>query len=155
MHAELQNSSIIFKPINPGVPEFLVGDSIRFKQILINLVKNALQYSHNNQIILKAGFHYQANRLDVKICGKGRGIQQDERANLFRSYHPNDNIVSNGMVFCKKVTEKLGGKLEIKSKGADKGTTFSFSLNMTLPEGIVLNTVEPASVLLMEIPEET
>jgi len=59
------------------------------------------------------------------------------------------------MVFCKKVTEKLGGKLEIKSKGADKGTTFSFSLNMTLPEGIVLNTVEPASVLLMEIPEET
>jgi len=59
------------------------------------------------------------------------------------------------MVFCKKVTEKLGGKLEIESKGADKGTTFSFSLNMTLPEVIVLNTVEPASVLLMEIPEET
>lgn len=60
------------------VPDRLYGDQIRLKQILINLVKNALKFTYNGKISLRAGYDDENELLYVSVQDTGYGLKREE-----------------------------------------------------------------------------
>jgi len=56
----------------------LIGDERRLQQVLINLVKNALKFTHEGAIAIKASYARETRRLTVKICDNGTGIAPED-----------------------------------------------------------------------------
>ena len=64
----------------------VVGDERRFKQILINLVKNALKFTLKGQIVIKASYDYEYERLIVHVVDSGAGIAKEDFSMLFSKF---------------------------------------------------------------------
>lgn len=85
------NKNIVFKksPTNKsisstGVPEILKGDQIRLKQVLINLVKNALKFTHRGRVRVILTYDDQDSLLKVRVADNGKGIMKEDIDNLFK-----------------------------------------------------------------------
>ena len=68
------------------LPARLNGDERRFKQVLINLVKNSLKFTEKGKIIIKASFCQPTNELTVHVRDTGVGIAPDDRKKLFSRF---------------------------------------------------------------------
>ena len=68
------------------LPRSLVGDKIRLSQVLVNLVKNALKFSHNRPIKIRASYDYHQKRLHVHVADKGNGIKEKDLHQLFKLF---------------------------------------------------------------------
>ena len=68
------------------MPLRLFGDQIRLKQVLVNLVKNALKFSYGKDIILKANYNEQQEFLQISVIDKGKGIEQQDLDKLFQYF---------------------------------------------------------------------
>ena len=77
------NSS--FEPIElpQELPQKLYGDEIRLKQVLINLVKNALKFCAHQDIKIKVAYDTIGQKMVVHVVDQGRGISKDEKDKLF------------------------------------------------------------------------
>jgi len=92
------------------LPKFLRGDQIRLKQILINLVKNALKFCRGGQIRLVMAFDEDQDLLKVHIVDNGKGILQEDMAKLFslfgkleRTAEINSEGIGMGLMICKNL----------------------------------------------------
>ena len=112
----------------------LLGDKRRLQQVLINLVKNSLKFTHEGVIKIKAGYNRQLRRLNVKICDTGIGISMEDQKKLFKTFGKlkNSNTSLNrdgiglGLTICEALVTQNGGKIQVQSGGLGKGTTFEF-----------------------------
>ena len=118
----------------------LIGDQVRLQQVLINLTKNALKFTHKGQIQIKAAYDYYQELLQVKVSDTGKGINSDEMQKLFtlfgkieRTEDSNPDGIGMGLTICQKILMSCGGKIEVHSEGENMGTTFFFQIPMTLP----------------------
>lgn len=68
------------------LPSLLFGDQIRLKQVLINLVNNALKFTKNGQICVKAAYDTLAELLIVHVTDTGKGISENSKTNLFKAF---------------------------------------------------------------------
>ena len=66
-----------------GLPVKLLGDQMRLQQVLINLTKNALKFTHWGKIIILAAYDYSNEMLQVQIIDSGKGIEEKEMRQLF------------------------------------------------------------------------
>ena len=73
-----------------SLPEKIIGDQIRLKQILVNLTKNALKFSHGQPIHIFAGYDTEKHVLHVQVVDEGKGIEQSERDKLFTLFEMSD-----------------------------------------------------------------
>jgi len=64
----------------------LLGDKRRLQQVLINLIKNSLKFTHEGFIYIKAGYSQNQRRLNVKICDTGVGIEPEDIDKLFKAF---------------------------------------------------------------------
>lgn len=119
---------------NPQLP-FLLGDKRRLQQVLINLVKNSLKFTHEGVVQIKACYNKHKRRLIVKICDNGIGISQEDQKKLFKTFGKINNNVDNslnkdgiglGLTICKALVTQNGGKIKVHSAGVGLGTTFEF-----------------------------
>jgi signal transduction histidine kinase len=92
------------------LPKFLKGDQIRLKQILINLVKNALKFCKRGQIRIVLTFDEAQNMLKVHIVDSGKGIVQEDMTKLFslfgklqRTAEINSEGIGLGLMICKNL----------------------------------------------------
>ncbi|HAG15392.1 MAG TPA: hybrid sensor histidine kinase/response regulator [Bacteroidales bacterium] len=122
--------------IDPSIPEIILGDSLRYKQILLNLIGNANKFTTNGLIQVKVEIientsHYCL----IKTCvhDNGIGIAEDEQGDLFRPFSQlNQNITKKyggsglGLVVAKNLAQLLGGTLDFMSK-PEQGTQFWFT----------------------------
>ena len=89
------------------IPKYLVGDQIRLKQVLVNLVKNAMKFSTRNTIKIKAAYDREAELLLVHVIDKGRGISETDKKKLFTLFGKleateeiNSEGIGMGLVIC-------------------------------------------------------
>ena len=68
------------------MPEIVVGDEIRLKQVLINLVKNALKFAMKGSIKIYMGFDKDAGKLRTHIVDNGKGIKKEDEDKLFKMF---------------------------------------------------------------------
>jgi len=105
--------------------------------VLINLIKNALKFTHGGFIKVKADYNRTAELLQVQVCDSGKGIRDEEKVKLFtmfgklqRTADVNQEGIGLGLTICKELCTKNGGEISVHSEGEGSGSTFSFSMKM-------------------------
>lgn len=127
----------LYVKVDPDTPHALVGDEIRIKQIITNLLTNAVKYTEKGSVSFSVGFHQTAQdeiALDVSVTDTGRGIREDEMEKLFAAFDRLDAEKTRkiegtglGLNITQQLLELMGSRLEVRSVFG-KGSTFSFSL---------------------------
>lgn len=127
--------------IGKEVPEVLIGDPVRLKQIMINLVSNALKFTQFGYVrwTAKAGEQEDGHvQLQIKVKDTGIGIRKEEMDSIFSAFHQADTSMTRkfggsglGLTIVKKLVELQGGKINVTSKEG-KGTEF----RIMIPYGI-------------------
>jgi len=117
--------------IDPDLPEYLIGDERRLKQILSNLISNAVKFTEEGHIAVRAErYPEDPDKLIFTVSDTGRGIAPEHLDCLFEKFMQvhNDLSISGtglGLAICKSLVELMGGEIFVEStKG--QGSTFSF-----------------------------
>lgn len=125
--------------MDPGLPEWLLLDGARLRQILLNLVGNAIRYSGARLIRLRASPAQQGQALRLEVEDTGRGMSPEELASLFRPFvqgQQGQQSMSGtglGLSISKDLVQAMGGRLQAQSSPG-KGTSFSFELPAPVAE---------------------
>ena len=137
--AEMQDTQLTFVETNGKLPVTLIGDQVRLKQVLVNLTKNALKFSYMKFVTLKAQYDYQNELLKVELVDGGRGISAEDINRLFHMFGKlessadiNEDGIGMGLIICKRIVDHCGGEISCKSEGVNRGSSFTFSMSMTL-----------------------
>jgi len=122
--------------IPPGVPEFLKGDPGRLRQILVNLVGNAIKFTAEGEVVVVADLLSSAGPEKVfhfSITDTGIGIPLEKQRTIFDAFTQADNSMTRlyggtglGLAISSKLAEAMGGKLWIESRPG-VGSTFHFT----------------------------
>lgn len=125
-----------------NLPPYLYGDDLRIKQILINLISNAVKYTSCGSVSLHFSFQEkktQQGLLTIQVSDTGKGIRSKDIKHLFCAFERIEESsireISGfglGMHIVASLLKKMGSQLEINSEYG-KGTTFSFSLIQDIP----------------------
>jgi signal transduction histidine kinase/ligand-binding sensor domain-containing protein/ActR/RegA family two-component response regulator len=124
--------------MNDNIPKNIIGDSSRLRQVLINLLGNAVKFTDTGEIILlvhEAGSDIEdKNQLSFSIIDTGIGIPEDQHSNLFKAFHQLDSSITRqhggtglGLVICQRLVGMMGGSIEIQSSHGN-GTKVSFTI---------------------------
>ena len=128
--------------IDENVPTQLIGDCKRLRQILMNLVENAVKFTRKGEIFVGIQNCSSATagnppELNIEVRDTGIGIAKEQLKQLFKGI-PGKEIFNNGesessglgLVICKKLVEMMGGQIEVKNL-PQQGSTFSFRIPIT------------------------
>lgn len=123
--------------VDPELPYKLWGDNDRIKQIILNLVNNAIKFTREGQVVLKVGFSKKSEEeilLKVSVEDTGIGIKKEDLSKLFQSFRQldskrNRNIEGTGLglAICKQLLALMDGSIAVESE-YEKGSIFSFEL---------------------------
>jgi len=151
-----------------SIPQVLQGDPNRLKQILNNLLNNALKFTEHGGVTLSAGAIARTDEtIEVKfsISDSGIGISEQDQAKLFRTFSQVDGSITRkyggtglGLVISKQLVQMMGGTIKVESQKG-KGSAFSFSLKFMLSGELSyptqdtfnpIHTTKPLRILIVE-----
>jgi signal transduction histidine kinase/DNA-binding response OmpR family regulator len=130
--------------IEPGTPEWILGDSARLRQIILNLVNNAIKFTETGEVVLRLAPESGSAKqtfsegstctLHFSVRDTGIGIPADRVDRLFKSFSQVDASTTRryggtglGLAICKRLVELLGGRIWLESE-LGRGTTFNFTI---------------------------
>jgi PAS domain S-box-containing protein len=135
--------------IDASLPEAVFGDPLRLRQVLFNLVGNAVKFTEKGEIEVAVTPAPEAGRWRFSIRDTGIGLSDEQQARLFSAFHQADTSTTRkyggtglGLSICRAIVEMMGGKIEIDSK-AGEGSTFRFD--------VTLDECDPALVAVADI----
>ena len=125
--------------IQPRVPPLLRGDPLRLRQVLINLVGNAIKFSHDGEIVVTVDVLQQtaeAVRLLFAVSDRGIGMSREQSDKLFTSFTQADGSTTRkyggtglGLAICKRLVQLMQGEIRVDSEPG-RGSTFTFSAHL-------------------------
>lgn len=131
------------------IPEYIHTDPKRLKQILFNIIGNAIKFTDKGSVRLTISFYQKRNKNFLRILVKdtGRGIDRKHLKRLFRPFEQEDSSVSRefggtglGLVLSKGLARGLGGDVRIVETEVGRGTTFEITIDTGEPQtGLVSN----------------
>jgi signal transduction histidine kinase/DNA-binding response OmpR family regulator len=140
----------ILYQMDHNVPAMIMGDALRIKQVLINLVGNAIKFTKEGEIFVGVqlkNHHDDYVELGFEIRDTGIGIPADKQQRLFKAFSQVDSSTTRkyggtglGLVICEKLVALMGGNIAVKSVPG-QGTTFSFTIQAKSSRNTVLNYV--------------
>jgi CheY-like chemotaxis protein/anti-sigma regulatory factor (Ser/Thr protein kinase) len=120
--------------VAPDVPDNVWGDPIRIRQILVNLVGNAIKFTDSGEIAVRVTTAEDAIRFDVRDTGVG--IPVDKREAIFEPFEQGDSSYTRrvggtglGLAIVSRLVEAMGGSIDVRSEPG-RGSTFSFILGL-------------------------
>lgn len=120
--------------VAPDVPEYIHCDSVRLRQVLTNLVSNALKFTHQGEVVMSITHGIAAQHLAFEVKDTGIGIPEDKQRVIFESFSQADTSTTRkyggtglGLTISARLVEMLGGELRVASTPGS-GSTFFFSL---------------------------
>lgn len=128
---------------SPDIPSVFVGDEVRIRQILLNLLGNAVKFTEKGKITLDVSFKREnlgQARLIFRVSDTGIGIKDEDKEKLFNAFSQADTKKSRtiqgtglGLVITKRLAEMMGGSVTMQSVYG-KGTTFTVELLQRCPD---------------------
>lgn len=129
--------------IDPGLPDLLYGDMARLRQVLLNLVSNAVKFTNQGGVYLVVtGKEKRDNKIQLEFTVKdtGIGISPEKRDRLFQPFSQLDSSMTRkyggtglGLAICKSLVGMMGGDIRVESM-EEKGAVFVFTILAGLPE---------------------
>ena len=127
--------------IDETVPRALVGDPVRFTQVISNLLSNAIKFtdvgSINVAIRCLSNLDGQVT-LDCSVADTGKGIEEAKIPTLFDPFSQEDTSINRrfggaglGLSICKNLVQVMGGQIQVRSS-VGEGSTFSFTCQLTV-----------------------
>ena len=124
--------------IQPGIPHMVMIDPIRLKQILINLMSNAIKFTEKGTVELKVDFNplcSERGSFHFFVSDTGIGISAEQKQRLFKAFSQADGSISRkyggtglGLVISNLLAEKMNSSLQLESSPGN-GSTFHFTLD--------------------------
>ncbi len=118
-------------------PHVFLGDPKRLRQVLVNLVGNAIKFSEQGEIVVKykvEPISTQQVKLNFEVIDNGIGVSQEQAKRLFKRFSQADNSTTRkyggtglGLTICKQLVELMGGKIGLESEQGN-GSRFFFSV---------------------------
>jgi len=113
----------------------VVGDRVRVKQILINLMSNAIKFTESGWITVRARAYPERGFVEVEVQDTGTGIPPEKQGSLFEKFRQVDSSFTRqhggsglGLAITRRLVEMMGGRIRLWSAGSGCGTTVTFSL---------------------------
>lgn len=141
MNLQAQGKGITLNVVYVGkVPKQIGSDPGRLRQILLNVVGNAIKFTDHGQVELRIKYLPEESQLEFTVTDSGIGMTLDQQKNLFQRFIQGDNSTTRkyggtglGLVVSQKLVRTLGGDLIIKQSKEKQGSAFVFSIsNKTL-----------------------
>lgn len=117
-----------------NVPKMVLGDPLRIKQIISNLVTNAVKFTDHGYVLIRTKIEQETDKdytLLFTITDTGIGISPEDQTKLFTAFNQADTSITRryggsglGLVICKKLCEEMHGRISLTSE-INKGSTFS------------------------------
>jgi PAS domain S-box-containing protein len=133
-----------------GVPEWVTGDALRLRQILANLVSNAVKFTTKGEVVLMA-IPAAPGQINFSVRDTGIGIPEDRLDRLFKPFSQADSSTTRryggtglGLAICKRLVEAMGGVIGVESREGE-GSIFSFTV--PLPAAQPHETLREAALL--------
>ena len=155
----------IYCHLPPEVPTGLVGDPMRLRQILLNLIGNAVKFTDSGEVVVGAAVHgleEEAVEIHCTVADTGVGIAAGEQERIFERFTQADGGVNRlhagtglGLTICRRLSEMMGGTIWVESTPG-VGSTFHFRLRFERGSGEEERRVlsgTPASPVLIVDPQ--
>ncbi|MCB0419003.1 MAG: hypothetical protein KDD39_15260, partial [Bdellovibrionales bacterium] len=136
------------------VPRTVVTDSVRLKQILLNVVGNALKFTETGEVLVSVSvgswLENLRRKLIIEVRDTGCGLTKQQIERLFRPFTQADNSTARryggsglGLVLSRKVAETLGGSLILVASHPGEGSTFRISLDPGPLDDTTMDAIPP------------
>ena len=142
--------------IHPSVPRTVVGDSARLRQVLINLVGNAVKFTNHGHVLVGAavaGQHEGGPMLRFEVTDTGIGIPAEKVATLFDPFTQADTSTTRrfggtglGLAISRELAELMGGDIGVASE-VGQGSAFWFTVCVGQPESAGPRAMPPAEII--------
>jgi signal transduction histidine kinase/DNA-binding response OmpR family regulator len=127
------------------LPPALLGDAGRIRQVLLNLVSNAVKFTQSGEVVIATRCICRDNQqatVEWTVSDTGMGIAEDKLGRLFADFAQADNSINRrfggsglGLAICKRLVEQMGGDISVTS-GLGKGSAFSFRLRLPVADTV-------------------
>jgi two-component system, sensor histidine kinase len=119
------------------IPEKVIGDEVRIRQVLVNLISNAIKYTKTGNVEVSINNGDKADAIIFSVNDTGVGISKDQQKTILMEFEQADHTKVEhggfglGLYICTKLLEQMNSNLNLKSE-VNIGSSFSFTIN--LPE---------------------
>ncbi|MFZ0870319.1 MAG: ATP-binding protein [Rhodanobacter sp.] len=143
------------------LPERVIGDAVRIKQVLLNLANNALKFTERGSVTLRV--RRIANGLLFSVSDTGPGIPEASQARLFQRFEQEEGPQRRagsglGLAICRELVDMMGGSIELESRLAH-GSTFHVRLPLSEPPQVspspATDTAEARVYRLLLVEDDT
>ena len=124
--------------VSEDIPSVMFGDEIRIRQIMLNLINNAIKYTHEGSVSVDVSFLKEPSMLKIMVSDTGIGIKEEDLGKLFGSFQrleedKNRNIEGTGLGLniTRRLVKMMDGTIDVKSKYGE-GTVFTAQMKQTV-----------------------
>lgn len=140
-----------------NTPKFVMGDAKRIRQIMVNLINNALKFTDNGSIDVKVDYHHDDQCFYIAVKDSGIGIDKSKHAYIFEKFsqiapmnHRKQQGTGLGLAITKQLVERIGGTIVVESEPG-VGSIFKFDLPLMLQDSANVHAVNsPESISLKD-----
>jgi len=129
--------------VAPGMPDRILGDPVRLRQVLLNLVDNAIKFTEKGEVIVYTAVQSQTDSevvLHISVVDTGIGIPKDKQRSIFGAYNQGDPATLSqyggtglGLAVSAQLVDLMGGTIKLKSQPAG-GSRFRFTARFMRPQ---------------------
>lgn len=156
----LDKNIVLTNIIDPKTPKELVGDAVRFRQVLSNLISNSVKFTHEGSVVVRVNLEKtEGSRafILVEVIDTGIGIRSQDFEKLFEPFSQADSSTTRkyggtglGLVICKKLASLMGGSLTLESefgKGTRASLYLPFEVKKTYQETAVPKALKRVQIV--------
>ncbi|HEX4071149.1 MAG TPA: response regulator, partial [Planctomycetaceae bacterium] len=129
---------------DPAVPEVVVGDRVRLRQVLVNLIGNAIKFTPRGEVVMEVSVARTSAEgrltLEFRVTDTGIGIPQDKIVSIFNAFEQGDGSMTRryggtglGLAITSRLIHLMGGKIWVDSR-VGEGSTFHFTAAFGIPD---------------------
>ncbi|MEW6110997.1 MAG: PAS domain S-box protein [Thermodesulfobacteriota bacterium] len=147
--------------ISPEIPDALIGDPGRLKQVIVNIVGNAIKFTEEGEVSLAVSMDWERGSevwLHFTVTDTGIGIPEEKQHRIFRAFEQADSSTTRrfggtglGLAISSHLVRKMGGKMWVESE-AGAGSTFHFTVHLAAREVAVAPHVAVTKAQLKDVP---
>lgn len=122
-----------------NVPQTVLGDPLRFKQIISNLISNAVKFTDQGYVLIRSSIEKESEKdysCIFSVTDTGIGISEEDKSKLFNAFNQADDTITRrfggsglGLVICKKLIEEMQGQISLSST-LNKGSSFTAQIKL-------------------------